>query len=131
MTNKLYCTFVKAEEIENNINYLINDYHILYNKIFVLESKNPDYDKFILTYNIDNINLKEDVFFKNTINVHRKKETNTLYTINAINIISIQKLGRIDTNFRVNWDDYKNCLLLSKDNQLVTIPTYLNKIVEF
>jgi hypothetical protein len=131
MTNKLYCTFVKAEEIENNINYLINDYHILYNKIFVLESKNPDYDKFILTYNIDNINLKEDVFFKNTINVHRKKETNTLYTINAINIISIQKLGRIDTNFRVNWDDYKNCLLLSKDNQLITIPTYLNKIVEF
>jgi hypothetical protein len=131
MTNKLYCTFVKAEEIENNINYLINDYHILYNKIFVLESKNPDYDKFILTYNIDNINLKEDVFFKNTINVHRKKETNTLYTINAINIISIQKLGKIDTNFRVNWDDYKNCLLLSKDNQLVTIPTYLNKIVEF
>ena len=131
MTNKLYCTFVEADEIENNINYLINDYHILYNKIFVLESKHPDYNKFILTYNIDNVNLKEDVFFKNTINVHRKKETNTLYTINAVNIISMQKIGRIDPNFKINWNNYKNCLLLSKDNQLIEIFNYLNKIVEF
>ena len=75
--------------------------------------------------------LKEDVFFKNTFNVHRKKETNTLYTTNAVNIISMQKIGRIDPNFKINWNNYKNCLLLSKDNQLIEIFTYLNKIVEF
>ena len=48
-----------------------------------------------------------------------------------MNIISMQKIGRIDPNFKINWNNYKNCLLLSKDNQLIEIFTYLNKIVEF
>jgi hypothetical protein len=131
MNNKLYCTFVKTEQVDNHIEYLTDNYDILYNKIFVLETKNRDYDRFILTYNIDSVNLKEDAFFENTINVHRKKETNTLYTINAINVVSLEENGRIDPSYRIDWEKYKNCLLLSKNNRLINISTSLNRIVEF
>jgi hypothetical protein len=67
----------------------------------------------------------------NTILVHRKKETNTLYTINALNDL-IKKLngGVVDQSFRVNWQHYKNCILLTNHNELKQLNTKVFKIVE-
>ena len=48
----------------------------------------------------------------NTILLHRKKDSNTLYTINALNdLIKSLNGGIIDTSFKVDWQDYKNCIL--------------------
>jgi hypothetical protein len=52
---------------------------------------------------------------KDTISINRKKETNTLYSINALNaIIKVMNSGVIDKNYIVNWADYTNCLVLSE-----------------
>jgi hypothetical protein len=40
-------------------------------------------DEYVCTYNVDQPNINN--IPENTILVHRKKETNTLYTINALN----------------------------------------------
>jgi hypothetical protein len=63
--------------------------------------------------------------------VHRKKESNTLYTINALNTL-IKELndGYLDPNYRVDWNDYRNCILLTRGNELKRINTRLHKIVE-
>jgi hypothetical protein len=68
----------------------------------------------------------------NTILLHRKKESNTLYTINALNTL-IRSLngGRMDKNFIVNWQDYKNSILLTNGSDLRKLDTAIHKIVDF
>jgi hypothetical protein len=67
----------------------------------------------------------------NTILLHRKKESNTLYTINALNaLIRTLNEGMLDTRFIVNWADYKNCILLNNGPELRKLDTAINKIVD-
>ena len=123
--NKLYCTFVEENQIESKIEELGTYYSILNNKVFVLYVKSTN--EYALTYNIDRkIN---DSIPLNTILVHRKKESNTLYTINALNIL-IKKLngGVVDTKFPIQWIHYKNCILLTNHNDLKQLNTRIYKI---
>jgi hypothetical protein len=68
----------------------------------------------------------------NTILLHRKKETNTLYTINALNTL-IRSLngGRLNKNFIVEWNNYKNCILLTNGTELRRLDTAIHKIIDF
>ena len=67
----------------------------------------------------------------NTISLHRKKITNTLYTINALNeLIKTINNGVLDTNYQVEWDTYKNMILISNKEGLQKIPTRILKIIE-
>ena len=128
LANKLFCTFTKKEDIEETINTITGRYTILYNKIFILESK--DSDELICTYNIDPGNLSTMSVLPNTILVHRKKETNSLYTINALNtLIKSLNNGYVDPNYRVNWNDYKNTILLTNGPDLRKLETSIYKIV--
>ena len=127
MSNKLFCTFSTQEGLEDVLSTIQERYKIIYNKIFVLYSKSQD--EYICTYNVDFGNVS--TFLENTILVHRKKETNTLYTINALNTL-IKEIngGVLDTSYRVNWADYRNCVLLTKGPELKKVNTKLFKIVE-
>ena len=127
MSNKLFCTFSTQEDLEDVLSSIQEKYKIIYNKIFVLYSKSQD--EYICTYNVDFGNVS--TFLENTILVHRKKETNTLYTINALNtLIKGVNGGVLDTSYRVNWADYRNCVLLTKGPELKRVNTKLFKIIE-
>jgi len=127
LNNKLFCTFTSLEELESLITTLKNQYTILYNKMFVLYVKSND--EYVITYNVEQGNVND--IPENTILVHRKKETNTLYTINALNEL-IKKLngGVVDTNFPINWQHYKNCILLTQHNELKQLNTKVHQIIE-
>jgi|TARA_B100001778_G_C18572695_1_gene623401 hypothetical protein len=127
MSNKLFCTFATEETLDSILEQIQERYKIIYNKIFVLYSKSQD--EYICTYNVDFGNI--GTFLENTILVHRKKESNTLYTINALNTL-IKELneGVLDTTYRINWTDYRNCILLTKGPELKRVNTKLFKIVE-
>jgi hypothetical protein len=127
--NKLFCTFIEHNRLDETLSNLTTRYAILYNKIFVLES--PDTDELILTYNIDVVNNNSQNALSNTILLHRKKESNTLYTINALNAL-IRELngGILDTNYRVNWVNHRNTILLTQDGGLRKVHTKIYKIVE-
>jgi hypothetical protein len=128
LANKLFATFSKKEDIEETINTITSRFTILYNKIFILESK--DSDELICTYNIDPGNLSMTTVLPNTILVHRKKESNSLYTINALNtLIKSLNNGYADPNYRVNWNDYKNTILLTNGPDLRKLETTIFKIV--
>ena len=127
MNNKLFCTFSTEADLEQNLSQIKDKYKIIYNKIFVLYSKSQD--EYICTYNVDFGNVS--AFLENTILVHRKKETNTLYTINALNTLIKQLNGGVlDTNYKVDWADYRNCVLLTKGPELKRINTKLFRILE-
>ena len=127
MSNKLFCTFSSEDNLEELLSTIQNRYKIIYNKIFVLYSKSQD--EYIVTYNIELANVSN--FLENTILVHRKKESNTLYTINSLNrLIESLNGGILDTNYKVNWNDYQNCILLTKGAELKRVNTKLFRIIE-
>jgi len=127
LNNKLFCTFTDLEQLDELINGLTMAYSIMYNKMFVLHVKSTN--EYVVTYNVEQGNVEGIPL--NTILVHRKKETNTLYTINALNDL-IKKLngGVVDPSYRVNWQHYKNCILLTNHNELKQLNTKVFKIVE-
>ena len=127
LNNKLFCTFTSGEELDGLVSELSTVYTIMYNKIFVLFVKSTN--EYVVTYNVDQNNVSE--IPENTILVHRKKETNTLYTINALNEL-IKKLngGVVDMSYRINWPHYRNSILLTQHNELKQLNTKVLKIVE-
>ena len=128
MNNRLYCTFTIPDSIDEIINKIKSSYVILFNKIFVLESL--DGEKIMLTYNVDMSNSVRETMVDNTILVHRKKQTNTLYTINALNeLIKSLNNGVIDKSFAVNWNDYRNCILLIQTEGFNRIDTKIKEII--
>jgi hypothetical protein len=113
--------------IDPLVENITNSYTIMYNKMFVLYIKSTD--EYVVTYNVEQGNVSD--IPSNTILVHRKKESNTLYTINALNEL-IKKLngGVVDNKFVIEWQHYKNCILLTNHNELKQLNTKIYKIVE-
>ena len=126
MSNRLFCTFTTEDTLEEVLATVQTRYKIIYNKIFILHAKSQN--EYAITYNVDLDNITN--FITNTILVHRKKESNTLYTINSLNrLIESLNGGVLDVNFKVNWNDYQNCLLLTKGPELKRVNTKLHRIV--
>ena len=127
LMNKLFCTFAKKELLDERLQEINKEYKILYNKIFVLAS--PESDEYMCTYNIE-IEGPNTKILPNTILLHRKKESNTLYTINALNtLIKSLNEGVLDNKFVVNWQDYRNSILLTQGDDLRKLNTSIHKIV--
>jgi len=127
LKNKLFCTFSAKDKLDSTIETITNEYVIMYGKIFVLES--DDSDEFMCTYNIE-VDQSSTRILPNTILLHRKKESNTLYTINSLNLL-IKSLneGVLDTSFKVDWQNYRNTILLTQGNDLRKLSTKIFKIV--
>jgi hypothetical protein len=127
MNNRLFATFTQQDLIEGLINELSSTYSIMYKKMFVLFIKSTN--EYVITYNVEQGNV--NTIPENTILVHRKKESNTLYTINALNDL-IKKLnnGEIDPTYKIEWQNYKNCVLLTQQGEVKQLNTKIYKIVD-
>ena len=127
LNNKLFCTFTNLDGLDDLVSELSSKYSIIYNKMFVLEIVGKN--EYVITYNVEQGNVND--IPANTILVHRKKESNTLYTINALNEL-IKKLngGVVDTKFPIDWNHYRNCILLTQHNELNQLNTKIHKIIE-
>ena len=126
LNNKLFATFTTLEELDNLVSQLNCTYSIMYKKIFVLQLS--DSDEYILTYNVDQGNVNS--IPENTILVHRKKEYNVLYTINSLNeLIKSLNNGVVNPNYRIDWQHYRNTILLTQHNELKQLKTKIYQIV--
>jgi len=128
MDSQLLCTFSKKKELTEQVLLIKETAPLSMKKLYVLERvDNPN--ELMLTYNV----LKSEVsgFLPNTILLHRKKETNTLYTINAVNyIIKEANNGILDTSYRLQWHNYRNSILLTNKQGLNIINTRLKEIID-
>jgi len=130
MRTQLLCTFTTQFNLEQTIRDITKNFKIVFDKIYVLQNEEKP-KELICTYNV---NQDDDIDFnlvKNTISLHRKKITNTLYTINALNeLIKLINNGVLDTTYQVPWDLYKNMILISNKEGLSRIPTRILKIID-
>ncbi len=126
--SQLLCTFSNKKELTEMVLLIKESAPLSMKKLYVLE-RTENSNELMLTYNV----LKSEVsgFLPNTILLHRKKETNTLYTINAVNIIIRNaNNGILDTSYRLQWNNYRNCILLTNKQGLNKIDTRLKEIID-
>jgi|TARA_X000001382_G_scaffold119886_1_gene101035 hypothetical protein len=129
MRTQLLCTFTRQSRLNETIDIIISCNEILYDKIYIFQNQD-DLTQLICTYNIELVdNYEENI--ENTISLHRKKQSNTLYTINALNeVIRSKNNGVLDKRFNVEWSEYQNTLLLTNEAGLNVVPTKIFQIVD-
>ena len=129
MNTQLLCTFSTTDDYTDTVTEITKFYDVLFGKVYVLQNKD-DLDSLMLTYNIDPSKVNGNMFYTDTISVHRKKDSNTIYTINSLNaLIKDLNGGVIDHQFSVDWDQYRNTILLTDESSYKEIPTKLYKII--
>jgi len=129
METQLLVTFTKVNKLSEIVDEIKKCYTLAFNKIYVLENASNS-KELICSYNI---NLASEITGNipmNTISVHRKKETNTIYTINALNyVIALLNDGKIDNKFPVPWGNYKNMILVTNTEGLKKIDTKIHSVI--
>ena len=127
--NKLFCTFSSKNELEGTLETIQSQYKILFNKIFVLYIELTN--EYVCTYNVDSGNMSNSLL-ENTILLHRKKESNTLYTINALNqLVKEENGGVLDNTFMLDWNKFKNSIILTNTQGTKRIQTRVFEVIEF
>ena len=109
MKTQLLCTFAHKSDINIVVEYVQQSYVIPEKRIFVFANANAS-NNLYCTYNADAGTQRG----QNTISIHRKKETNTLYTVNALNeVIRSVNNGIIDKTYQLDWNMYQNSFILT------------------
>lgn len=125
---QLLCTFSNVSDFRNVMDQIRKFYTVYNDALFVFYNTKNVKDLYI-TYNIvnDNINFSK---FPGTISIHRKRQTNTLYTLNAMNqIIRDENNGVVDKTFQINWELYKDSLIITADNLIRVISIKIYDII--
>lgn len=127
---QLLCTFATVDTLDSTIDAITDSYELVFNKIYLLENTD-DTNQVVLTYNV-NRNFEPFVTPPpSTISVHRKKQTNTIYTINAINkLIEMKNGGKLDKSYRIDWSEVQNTVLVTAYGKLKRVNTRLVQIID-
>ena len=130
MKTQLLCSFTTKESLDETVKKITDAYDIVFNKVYVLQNEN-NVNELICTYNVDTQGGVDYNKVTGTISLHRKKYSNTLYTINALNeCIKNLNNGVMDAKFMVPWENFKNMLLITNSDGLNKINTRIYKIIE-
>ena len=128
MKSQLLCTFTTRKDLDSTVESIKQSYDIVFKKIYVLQNEN-NVNELICTYNVDTQNGVDYNKVEGTISLHRKKHSNTLYTINALNeCIKNLNNGVMDAKFMVPWENFKNMLMVTNSEGLNKINTRIYKI---
>ena len=128
MITQLLCTFTTKDGLDDVVREITDSYTIVFNKIYVLQNED-NIKELICTYNVDTTKNIDYNKVSGTISLHRKKHSNTLYTINALNeCIKNLNNGILDEKFPIPWENFKNMLLITNSDGLNKINTRIYKI---
>lgn len=125
---QLICVFSNPGSLENTLQTINETYDVLSKKVFVLSIE--DSEELVCSFNVDkSIHVRP---VPGALLVHRKKETNTIYTINSLNeLIKHKNNGVLDTKYVVNWEEYRNCMLVTSSKQLRVLKTKIFQVKNF
>mgnify|MGYP003625877380 FL=1 len=121
----LLASFITAEsedadqQITEEVHRIVDTMDLSNKYIFLFEYE-EDSSKKILTYNAiikgNSSSLNPRLF---TMRIHRKKLTNTLYTINALNkAVANDNNGETGKHLKLDWEKYRESILLTSKDEL-------------
>ena len=123
---QLICVFSTEDLIDHSIEMIDKTYEVVYKRIFILSIE--DSPELICSFNVEKGNTRKQL--PAAMLVHRKKETNTMYTINSLNaLIRQENNGVLDNKYSVDWTKYSNSLLVTSNNELKVLHTKVYQII--
>ena len=126
MNTQLLCLFTTKEELEKSIRFILVSYTLTNPNVFILENK-TQLEECYITFNVEKGSHAIPSNWK-TILVHRKKQSNTIYTINALNeVVKSKTGGMLDNSYMIDWEDFRNCILTTSNTGYKKIPTKVFK----
>jgi hypothetical protein len=122
---QLLCTFSGINSYQNDINLIKEFYKVDGGKIYILKNSENQAEIF-LTYNVEKNNERH---FPRTISVHRKKDFNVLYSINALNeLIKQENNGIFSNTYQVDWTRFKDSIIVVNDGKVKIMHTKLLRV---
>jgi len=128
IANKIFTTFCQKGHVDDMIEQIKSKYGIVNNKILIFTSEQTE--EYILTYNIDPGNADKVDRIGNTVLLHRNKDSKTLFSINAINLLNEMENGNTNTYYKVPWDNYQKSILLTRKGVFTQLKTELLSVVD-
>lgn len=123
---QLICLFTIEPELDYTVGMIGKTYDIVSKRIFILAIEESE--ELICSFNIEKGNVRKQL--PGAMLVHRKRDTNTMYTINSLNsLVKSENNGILDTNYSVDWTKYRNSLLITSNNELKVLKTKVYQIV--
>ena len=123
-----FITSDDTEQINEEVEFIVNHLNLTSNYIFLMKNLDEPSKK-ILTYNAQARYGEQFNPRLYTMRIHRKKHTNTFYTINALNAaVAEQNNGQTGKHLRVDWEPYRDSVLLTSGKKLQTYPIEVVKI---
>lgn len=124
--------FVNGDDsvVDEAVQKILESFSLTSKYIFVLKNEEEE-NKTLITFNAvqDRESIEKIRFF--TIRLHRKKQSNTLYTINGLNLaVASENDGQTGKHLKLDWEKYTNTVLLSYNRNLKTFRIKLDKILE-
>jgi hypothetical protein len=117
----LLASFLRTEDddkVQQEIDAIVDSCELSNKYIFLMHDVANPNNK-IITYNAVFDKNKPPVHKLYTIRVHRKKQTNTLYTINALNAaVALEHDGQTGKHLKLDWEKYANTLILTVGKKL-------------
>ena len=111
MRTQLLCTFAHKTNLDIVTEYIKQNFEIPEKRIFIFANHSKR-NELYCTFNAEDNGHRG----KNTISIHRKKETNTLYTVNALNeVIKDLNNGILDKTMIIPWEAFENSFILLDD----------------
>lgn len=125
MKSNLLCVFTSPTELQEVLDTILETYELETSRIFIF-SNAENTRQYYCTFNV----VGEYQLAKSTISVHRKSESSTLYTINALNeIIKNLNNGILDKGYELDWENFRNMLLIVRGGEIHRIPLKLERVV--
>ncbi len=127
MKTQLLCTFAHRNNLDIVTEYIKQNFTIPEHRIFVFANEEIRSELYC-TFNAEDNGFRG----KNTISIHRKKETNTLYTVNALNeVIMNLNNGILDKSMLLPWENFENSFLLTNDDGYKRVELIFVKRISF
>jgi len=123
---QLLCTFTTELTFEDLLNEIFETHELFSRKIFILKLEPSK--ELVVSYNI--VPNRDNRFLPNSIMVHRKKESNTMYTINALNRLIVDENGSLDKSYQVDWEKHRNSVILTDGDGYKVMKTSLFRIID-
>jgi hypothetical protein len=128
MNTQLLCLFTTKDELDKSIDFILKNYNLINPNVFILENKVKS-DELFITFNVEKGSAAINSNWK-TILVHRKKQSNTIYTINALNeVVKSKTGGQLDNSYMIDWEEFQNCILTTSNIGYKKIPTKVFKTI--
>jgi len=127
LRTQLLCTFAHKTNLDIVTEYIKQNFEIPEKRIFVF-SNYSNRKELYCTFNATDNGHRG----KNTISIHRKKETNTLYTVNALNeVIKDLNNGILDKTMIIPWEAFENSFILTEDDGYRRIDLVFVRRIDF